>query len=269
MDESLNLSRARLETFLACQRRFYLRYRARLPWPAAPLDPQQETAAIRGQQFHLLLQRRFLNLDVDPDAIADEQLRNWWDAFVEQGPALPNGRYLPELQLSVPVGRCVLSGRFDLVVLGQTAGGAPFAHVFDWKTGSPQTADALRQAWQTRLYLALLAESRGALLKNGQILDPDQAALTYWYVSAPHSPRTLRYSRAAHAQNWAEVRQVVAAMQTQLARADWPLTDDWGQCRACAYQVICRRQAAGGAAGAWDADAEADTADLTLDPHTP
>lgn len=268
MDETLTFSYAKLSTFLICQRRFQLRCRQRLPWPAPPLDGRAEQARTRGEQFHRLLQRHFLQLPVDEQAIEDADLRRWWRLFQNSGLALPDGRFLPEISLTVPIGDHFLSGRFDLLIAGKNSKGIPYTHIFDWKTGKALTEAQLRQEWQTRLYLAILAEGGEALLE-GHAPPPNQVAITYWYVTDPGAPRTIRYSQAQHAQNWTEIQALVAQIEQQLVTGKWPLTDDWSHCRRCAYQVYCGRQAAGREEVLFDEDEEMEEVGLQLDPDSP
>lgn len=264
----LTLSRGKLAAFLACQRRFQLRYLRQLPWPPAPLDVGSETAVARGQQFHQLLQRHFLGLAVDGAALPDPLLRRWWDAFQRYQPALPAGTPLVEISLTIPIRAHLLVGRFDLLIVGEHEGHT-FAHLFDWKTGRVQPEAALRADWQTRLYLAMLAEGGAALWPGEAPLDPAHIALTYWYAGDPDTPQTIPYGAAWHAQNWADIGAVVDQMDEQLAADAWPLTDDWSHCRACAYQVYCGRQEAGPAGGQLEDDGEPTGAPVTLEPELP
>jgi len=273
MPDSLLLSQTKLDTFLICQRRFQLRYLRRLPWPDPPLGDESAEVLARGQQFHQVMERHFLGLDVVPDEIADGRVRHWWRQFQASRLAMPNGRFLPEHRLTVPIDGHLLLGRFDLLVVGEEAG-QPFAHIFDWKTGRAREESDLRQHWQTRLYLALLAEGGGALWPNypthGRSLAPEAITLTYWYAADPDSPRQIRYSSAWHRENWAEIQAIAAQIETALARNEWPLTEDWSACRQCAYQVYCGRQAAGSAPlPVEEADDPAEDAPFSLEPQTP
>lgn len=254
--ETLPLSRQRLQTFLICQRRFQLRYLRRLPWPDAPMDERSAAALTRGQQFHELAQRHFLGLSVDMAQIDDATLRRWWTLFQNSNLPLPPGDRLVEMNLTVPMDDHLLTGRFDLVVIGENKAKRPFAHVFDWKTGTPQDETVLRRDWQTRLYLAMLVEGGAALWRDdrpAQLLAED-VAITYWYVQEPDAPRTIDYTAVAHADNWEEITAVVADIEAELERDAWPLTSDWSHCRVCAYQVYCGRQAAGQAVATVDED---------------
>lgn len=92
MTESLTLAQQHLYTFQTCPRRFYLRFLARIPWPEAPLGPDQEQAYERGRRFHRWIERRFLGLPVADEADHDSTLKGWWDVFQRHAPPLPDGR---------------------------------------------------------------------------------------------------------------------------------------------------------------------------------
>lgn len=246
--EQQTLSQYKLANFLACQRRFQLRTLRRLPWPAPPLPERTEQLLQQGQDFHQLLERHFLGLTITSATIPDSRVRQWWQAFAAHAPVknLPaNVRYLPETGLTVPLGHHLLYGRFDLLIIGEDTQNQPFAHVFDWKTGRPATADELNGRWQTRLYLALLAEGGSAFWPQTVQLTPEQISLTYWYVQDAETPVTIGYNTAAHQANWAELQQIAARLDDAFAVGNWPLTDDWSKCRECAYQVYCGRLGAG------------------------
>ena len=259
MSETLLLSQHKLNTFLTCQRRFHLRFRQRLSWPNRPLADHWAEVRERGEQFHRLLERHFLKLPVVAEAIDDVEVRRWWSLF-KNNVKLPAGETYPERSLTVPIGGHVLNGRFDLLILDPDS-----AHIFDWKTGHPRSEADLRHDWQTRLYLAMLAESGAAL---GHTLQSDQLAITYWYVNDPQAPRTIRYNLAWHTQNWADIQALTAQIDAALAKDDWPLTDNWSHCRQCAYQAYCSRQEAG-APVTHEIEEVDDEATLILEPDSP
>ena len=245
---ALTLTQAHFYTFRACPRRFYLRYLARVPWPEAPLGTAQEEAYDLGHRFHRRAERHFLGLPDDEEE-TDPTLRVWWDTFGRQGPPLPAGRRFVEAGLTVPIGNHFLTGRFDLLIVGADGDGQPAAHLFDWKTGDPRPLDRLRAAWQTRVYLAVLAQGGAALAPElADAFAPDRLSLTYWYAADPQQPRVVTYDAATHRRNWAEMERIVAEIDrltaTDTAEA-WPLTDDLAECRRCAYQALTGRQSAG------------------------
>ena len=245
---ALTLTQAHLYTFRACPRRFYLRYLARVPWPEAPLGAAQEEAYDRGHRFHRRAERHFLGLAADEEE-NDAVLRVWWDTFRRQGPPLPPGRRFVEAGLTVPIGNHYLTGRFDLLIVGADESGRPAAHVFDWKTGDPRPLARLRAAWQTRVYLAVLAQGGAALVPEAaEAFAPDRLRFTYWYAADPDQPRVIAYDAAAHRRHWAELEGMVAEIARLLAigTADaWPLTDDLTECRRCAYQALTGRLSVG------------------------
>lgn len=250
---SLTLSRSGLTDFLACQRRFQLRYVTKMRWPQPPLEPAHKERMALGERFHQLVERHYLGFPIvaqDLDT-QEPQLRQWWDIFLAHAPTFGTRgtskggaqRVLPEATVQIPVanGAHTLLGRFDLLVV--TAVGE--LHLYDWKTGQPRTREALRTDWQTRLYLALAAQSGAALgLPN---LAPEQVRLTYWYVQEPELPRVLGYDTAVHQTNWAEIQHLISQIDAQIksvpTQESWPLTPDLKTCAACLYQAYCGRAA--------------------------
>lgn len=268
MTERLTLAQQHLYTFRACPRRFYLRFLARVPWPEAPLGLEQEQAYERGRRFHRWIERHFLGLPVADEGDHDPVLRRWWDTFQRHAPPLPDGRRFIETSLTVPIGpdgKHRLTGRFDLLVTG----GDPLAaSLFDWKTGEPRPIERLRRAWQTRVYLCLLAEGGGALAPDAPAaFAPERISLTYWYVEEPLQPRLITYDAAAHRASRVELDGVVAEIDRQLAENEWPLTEDWTECRHCAYRAICGRQAAGQGALDETGDEDEEPDDAWLEPQ--
>lgn len=272
--ETVTLSRGRLASFLNCQRQYQLRFVERVAWPEAPLPDEIAAMVAHGQRFHQLLERHFLGLPVQPE---DDTLRIWWNRFKDSALSWPNGRFIPETSLTIPIAlptparkAYLLNGRFDLLCIS-TENGTPSAHIFDWKTGKPLDVPTLRRDWQTRLYLALVAEGGSALrLSSNRPISPENISLTYWYVDEPDAPRTIRYSTALHQENWTQLQAIVQQLDALEDDVIWPLTDDWTTCRTCAYQIICGRQAAGTALPQLpDEDTEHLFDDLDLEPDTP
>lgn len=245
MDKHLSLTQLHIRNFLECRRRFELRYLSPFAWPEPPYSLDTEQAFDRGRAFHKHLEQRFLGLNPHAAMIDDPTIRMWWNTFDSSGPPIPDGRRYPEISLAVPLGGHQLFGRFDLLVITPTDDGDVKATIFDWKTSKAQPEARLRTVWQTRLYLALLAEGGHTLIPGRkEKLNPDHLSMTYWYVGDPDNPRTLAYSRAMHQQNWQEIGEIVAEIEAARQAAEWPLTDDWSRCRDCAYQAYCGRQTA-------------------------
>jgi len=267
MNERLHLYPQHLYTYETCPRRFYLRYLARVPWPDTPLKPDLESAFEHGRRFHRWIERDFLGLPVSDETDMDPVLRHWWSIYRASGLALPIGQRFVETTLTIPIGRegrATLSGRFDLVIVGSGGDGRPSAAIYDWKTGVPQDYDRLRRTWQTRVYLAVLAEGGAALAPDKpEAFAPERLSLTYWYVEDPERPRVIRYDEAAHRRNMADLAALVNRINDQLNAGEWPLTDVLTECRQCPYQAYCGRQSAGEALPA-ELDEDALEADESL-----
>ncbi len=234
----------RLMTYVSCQRQYQLRYETKATWPEAPLPEKWQRAVDRGHAFHRAAQRHLLGLQLgEPtDALkGDRQLKLWWERFLEWEPNLPPGRRLPELSLTVPLGRHLLTGRFDLLVLGDES-----VHIFDWKTERrPRGRDQLADDWQTVIYLALLAEGAGALAGSRERVAPEQIQLTYWFAQDPANSVTFRYSAGAHRDSWSRLEQLVHEItSSESMYLSRPLTDELHTCGRCVYQVLCNRQGA-------------------------
>jgi len=260
MEQPQTFSRGKLADFIACQRRYQLRYQGQLTWPTGPLDSATAEALDHGREFHRLLQRHYLGISVTPLQRDAPELAHWWRLFEKQGPQLAAGKRLPEFNLTAPIGRHFLTGRYDLLIVGDGK-----IHIYDWKTAvRPPSRTALHDDLQTRVYLALAAE--GAMAIWGQV-PPESISLTYWYASDPPQTRTLTYNAAWHAENWSYLSSLVQQIEHQLeSRDELPLTDDLAQCRRCAYQAYCDRQTRGIDLAEWQGDEEAS---MYLEPDLP
>ncbi len=237
-----------LRTYQECPYRFYLRYLAKVPWPAWPAEAATAAALERGRRFHELARQHFLGLEAGEQArAAGGDLATWWTALQTAPPDLAAWpRRLPEAGLSVPLGEYRLAARYDLLAMGEES-----ALIVDWKTGRPlPAAAALAQDTQTRVYLYVLAE--GSAVYAGRPLAPDALALLYWHPAGPTQVR-LPYSQARHRADGgflgALVQEIAARRPQEMAR-----TTDECACRQCAYAPLCGRE--GRAAGEWEAEEE-------------
>lgn len=233
----LALTGQHLDTFLACRRRFQLQVEERYPWPAPPEDGERQLAIARGQQFHQMANRHFLGLPVAAPG-GDPLLEEWWQQFQETVLPLPPGLALPELTITVPLGRHLLTGRLDLLLLHEGQ-----AQIFDWKTTPLPDEAALRAEWQSLLYPALVVAAGAAIHPAGQPIAPADVTLTYWSPAQPQEPVQLTYSAAAHEQSWQRLLDIAGAIdEARQYPGIWPLTEDLSLCSRCRYRVLCGRQ---------------------------
>ena len=264
MTDAANLSRAKISDFLACSRRFQLRYLEQMPWPIVNRDPESERSMDLGQQFHTLLHRHFLRIPPKADELSEPDLKRWWGQFKSFEPRIPDGHAEAELTLTVPIGGLTLTGRFDLLVdTGDTI------HIYDWKTfGRARTREQLRQDLQSRIYLAMVAESGEVL---GRKIKAEEIILTYWFFSHPPVEVILPYGRREHLENWNYLTSIATEIERMLdLQGSWSLTEDYNECARCAYQIPCRRVQTGSEAEAADFADWSDTEDdAPIEPAVP
>jgi hypothetical protein len=237
MSDPLTLTGYYLATFQACRRRFQLQVEEQFPWPVPPQDDRQRLAIARGQQFHQMAHRHFLGLPVAP-AGGDPALDKWWRQFQEMVLPLPDGVCLPELTITVPLGRHLLSGRLDLLLLHENQ-----ARIFDWKTAPLPAEQILRAEWQSLIYPALVVATGAAIHPDGRSIAPQEVSLTYWSAVQPEESVRLSYSAAELERNWQQLLALAAEIDEARALPGlWPLTNDLAVCSRCRYRVLCGRQ---------------------------
>jgi hypothetical protein len=139
------------------------------------------------------------------------------------------------LTLTVPIGGLSLTGRFDLLVVNDEG-----VHVFDWKTyGRARSTEELRRDLQSKIYLALAAESGNVLDRE---LRPEEVTLTYWFATDPPLTVEITYGRREHFENWSYLKSIANEIESRLESKDpWPLTDELEECSRCAFQILCGR----------------------------
>jgi hypothetical protein len=231
-----------LSTYQRCQRRFWLRYVDRQPWPA-PQDAepaQLERQLARGRTLHLWLARQQVGVDMAPSVAAhpDAELRAWWEA-AQRFPwnELPTDYVEAEAPIIVPLGAYRLYARYDLLAVGRDGS----AVIVDWKTLQARPSERiLRQRWQTRIYLYTALAGQGAVWAAGRPIDPALVRLIYWFTSFPDEPGIIDYSAAAYQRDHQELSALVNEIASK-PPADFMLTEDLRTCRGCLYRTLCLR----------------------------
>lgn len=269
----LPLSQSHLTLFEACPRRYqYVFFDAR----SAPSTYEQHTQTQWGNQFHLLMQQRALDLPIQTISSADANMAASLDALAKAAPEvfehLPttlqslqstNSFSQSEHRRMLSFNNYLLTVVYDLVVLRptQSADKNPIkGHIFDWKTHqTPPPRAKLKADWQTRLYQYVLCETTE--------LAPEQIAMTYWFVrlnapelNAPElnalensasldQPMTAEpsayqfgYSLAEHDRTRRDLLTLTDAL-TRMQRAEtFPKVDiAKGLCGYCPFAVRCDR----------------------------
>jgi len=168
--------------------------------------PEQQESMQWGSRFHLLMQQRELTLPIEPLLANDTELDRSLKALIEAAPELNK-----DLDIWREAEHCRTLSLDDFlftVIYDLLIADAERAIILDWKTyRQPMKAKALKQNWQTRLYLYVLAETSE--------YKPEQIQMTYWFVKSGKPSRvTINYSQAEHQQT----EQEVAALLTNLKK---------------------------------------------------
>jgi hypothetical protein len=246
---AMRLSQAQLKLLAVCPRKFQHIY---IDQVAAPTSLEQVARMTMGSQFHLVMQQSALGLPIAAMLGANEQLRQWFEAFQQGRDQIlrlddneqilwQQSEHLQTIQLR----QHVITVVYDWVMVGATQ-----AQILDWKTyPKPKQSQYLQAEWQTRLYLYVLAETHPELL-------PEQLSMTYWFFQAPttiaaETPAVqsvrIRYSSAQHETTQKELQQMLQQLTDWLAaytQTHQPLPQvaiEQGLCTDCAFAQRCGR----------------------------
>lgn len=233
-------SQGNIHDFLDCPRRFQLRYLHRLAWPAVATEPviELEEQMRRGQAFHHLVQQYWTGIPSDKlkQQISDPNLWSWWQSFELFAQTIPSGDRYSEVILAAPFLGFRLVAKFDLAVV------QPDGHIsiYDWKTSKRRTPrENLLAHPQTRLYRWMAVVATQEWL-DGNVVQPDQVTMTYWFTSDPSSPEILAYSSSAFTADEHYLREVIDNI-SQRGEDDFEMTSEIRTCQFCQYRSLCDR----------------------------
>lgn len=238
----MHLSQGALNLLAVCPRKFQHVYLDQFP---VPVSPDEQERLTWGEWFHLLMQRRELNLEINaPSPLGSEleqQLQQCVDRFINAAPEL----FQPQLSLlrqsehrrTLYLQRHLLTVVYDLLILEPDR-----AQIFDWKTyAHPPEPNCLGQNWQTRLYLFVLAETSSYA--------PEQISMTYWFIQPDTTPQSLqfKYSRALHQNTRRELLDLLAQLdqgleQYKVGKAFPQVSVSAGTCGSCTFVGRCQPQ---------------------------
>ncbi len=239
----MRLSQGQLNLLETCPRKFQHTYLEQL---ASPTTPEQQERLILGSRFHLLMQQKEMGLPIEPFIQEDEQLRQWFTAFVGAAPKILSlGDLNPVLRQSEHPRTLEFEGHlitvvYDLLILTEQQ-----AQILDWKTyPKPQKSRRLAENWQTRLYRFVMAETSH--------YQPEQISMTYWFFQSREAdqtePQSLRfaYDTAQHS----KIRQDLTRLLQQLTGwldhyqatgESFPQIPHTSTCDECSFALRCQR----------------------------
>lgn len=267
-------SQASLQDFVACPRRFQLRYLMGLQWPAVLAEPieEHERRMRQGTEFHRLVQRHLLGVPREriTRSIRDPELRGWWQSFLSHDPVAHYGaedgaaKVRSELSLVGLVAGYRLVAKYDVVIVVPRRQ----AVILDWKTSNRSpSVPWLKRRLQTRVYPYVLVQA-GLYLNDRVPVQPRQVEMVYWYPGFPDQTVRLPYSASQFASDGDYLERQVE-MIIALGRGDFVLTDDERSCKYCAFRSYCGRGDRAGhmddVDGELDFDADPDDLDFDLE----
>lgn len=248
---NFRFSQASLSDYLACARRFQLRYLLEQAWPAVESEPllERERLAELGRRFHRLIQQHVEGLSVETltESIGEPELARWWQSYLDSLTTTLNDLPLQrraEVALSIPIQAYRLTAHFDLIASDDDR-----AVIVDWKTEHRQPPrEQLLQRAQTRVYryVLTLAQQR----------PPGTVSMIYWFAHAerPDQPVALPYDAAQHAADHRFLSGLIVEIEQRAAQAgEWEKTPHERKCAYCVYRSLCNR---GVYAGVSDPDDE-------------
>lgn len=239
-------SQGSLQDYVACPRRFQLKYFAGQAWPAVETEPflQVEQHFRRGARFHRLVERHQLGVSEElliSSVADDESLRRWWlDYLAYEFLHTLEGERIPEFQMSGDISGKRLVAQADLVVIQPGAR----VYLFDWKTYSRlPSREWLARRLQTRVYCYLAAWLGVELF--GEWFLPEHLTMIYWVVGdAGGGEYVFPYSQLSFVDDAAYlgnlVDEIVGRIEYENDRV-WPLALSEAHCRNCVYRSLCDR----------------------------
>ncbi|MBL8062321.1 MAG: PD-(D/E)XK nuclease family protein [Anaerolineales bacterium] len=257
--ELTTLSQSSLQDYHDCAKRFDLRYRQHLAYPAIETEPalENEKHQREGEYFHRLVQQYYIGIPQEQIAKTanTDNLERWWANFTNSKDLIglrDLSGLKTEITLSAPLGAFRLIAKYDLIATD----GKKF-HIYDWKTYRKRPkSEFLAIRWQTRVYRALLVQA-GAFLNGGKPIQPEQVEMTYWFSDFPNDPARFPYQTEQFKRDWDALIRLADEIKTA---SDYPKTDDTARCLYCPYRSYCNRGSKAG--DALDAELETEAEEL-------
>lgn len=263
LPEDFMFSQSSLQDYVDCPRRFELRYLLKQRWPAPEVDEmlEFEQRMGQGQRFHQLIHQHLVGIPPETlkQHIHDDDVKRWFDAYLQTGLTNVPDRRHPEITLIVPIGEYYLLAKFDVLAIepGQRA------IIIDWKTSRNMASrERLETRMQTIVYRYVVAKG-GAYLNGGQPIAPEQIEMGYWF--ADHEGQTHRFGYS-EGQLHADEARLLSLINEINAREDFPLIEDARRCRFCAFRSLCDRGTQAGSITDWEVETtDLDWETLTID----
>lgn len=227
-------TQSRLQDYVDCPYRYWLRYVEHIESPSFQAQPVQEyeKAIERGTIFHRLVHQSLLGVPEEMIArhIDDERVRQWWTRFLHEGLRDLPLRRLPEITLIARLGDVPVAAKLDLLALepGRIV-------IVDWKTMRKPAFDRLEARMQTKVYRWVVSQAAAELLKCP--VQPEEIKMRYWFAGDPTPEIEFSYS---HEEMIADEHEIYGLIQKIKQDEEFRRTDNLSICRVCAYRSISR-----------------------------
>jgi len=265
---NFDVTQSKLQDYVDCPYRFFMRYIRQIKWPALVVDDalEFERRGQTGARFHRLVQQYLLGMPesrLGDIAAADPSpnMYRWWEDFLSFMPPLLEGDRYVEIILSTNLLEQRLLAKYDLI-LAQDNGTYT---IFDWKTSRRKARkDWLLERIQTRFYRLILAQS-GSTFGDNKPIKPEQITMAYWFTAAPELPVYLPYNQSMYESDMDFFFKLISEILVK-SENDFLRTDDLKKCQYCVYRSHCNRGVEAGKLDSFeDFEMKSESLDLDFD----
>jgi hypothetical protein len=217
-------------------------------WPAVEAEPYLENERLidLGKKFHKIVYQHLIGVpeaQIVPTISGDEVLQLCFNNYLH---AIQDGvldfimdkasqRY-EEITLAVTVKEFRLIAKYDLLVVRPDGRWT----IVDWKTSQkPPRRTWLADRLQTHVYPFVLTTASSALT-GGQLPDPAQIEMMYWFARQPDQPRRFQYNQSSYQEGGRFLGNLISTISKK-AEPVYPLTPDERRCLFCIYRSLCNR----------------------------
>jgi CRISPR/Cas system-associated exonuclease Cas4 (RecB family) len=248
LPEGFVFSQSNLQDYVDCQRRFQLRHILHQAWPAVEAEPYLENERLidLGARFHKIVHQHLIGVPVDRisrSISGDDMLQSMWGNYlhaIKDGLLKiidnPTNQRYEEITLSIAVEEFRLIAKYDLLVIRPDGKWT----IVDWKTSQKHPGRRwLADRLQTHVYPFVLSGAGGRLI-NGEMIDPDQIEMVYWFANQPEQPEVFPYNQPNYQEDGRFLRNLVLTIDKK-NEPIYPLTPDVKRCLFCTYRSLCNR----------------------------
>lgn len=242
LPETFTFTQQKLQDYVDCKRRFFLRHITNLEWPAIESEPirEQEELIQLGTRFHLLCQQAFAGVPIESLSLTAEspELAVWWQNFLVLEFFSTPRDYAAEKMVSIPFAGFRLAAKYDLL-FNEPSGKII---IYDWKTSQHQPKrQTLLERMQSMVYPLVAGKGESVEIE-----------MVYWYPSFPETPIRFTSTPAQRAVDATFLESLVVEC-TEMNEDDFVKTNQERKCQFCRYRSLCDRGITAGKASSTDA----------------